>query len=262
MKKNTHVTWGLSIKPREEIKKHTHLAGLLSLGVLLIAGQPAFGVSLGLVDDFPADVLGWAEGGGSPTPPTWIAAGGPDGTSHLQNNSDGRGSGGKMVMWNDAQWTGDYLVAGVTRINLFADNRSGSGQVIDLRLAFNGPGGWFVTPAAPIVDTLFGVDEWQFLTFDLSAAGLTHVTGGSGSYAATMGGVTRMEMISENGVSFSTGLSSNVLQGDAIIAELHVDKIAAVPEPASAIIAILGVLSASLRVKRRRTCFRFGSGSC
>ena len=97
-----------------------------------------------------------------------------------------------MMMWNDAQWTGDYLVAGVTRINLFADNRSGSGQVIDLRLAFNGPGGWFVTPAAPIDDTMFGGDEWQFLTFDVSAAGLTHVTGGSGSYVATMGGVTRM----------------------------------------------------------------------
>jgi hypothetical protein len=77
---------------------------------------------VGQIDDFEdGTTMGWMEGFPSPNPPVNIASGGPAGTgdNYLQNvSSGGFGPGSAQVMFNHDQWSGNYLAAGVTEIEV------------------------------------------------------------------------------------------------------------------------------------------------
>ena len=92
------------------------------MAVLLLAWTPSGAVTLGQVDDFEdGTVMGWTEGLFSPNPPTNQPSGGPAGLgdNYLLNlSSGGLGAGSRLVMFNQTQWAGNYLAAGVTRIDL------------------------------------------------------------------------------------------------------------------------------------------------
>lgn len=102
-------------------------------------------ISTSSLDDFSTSAGGWRIGSAG-VQPARIAAAGPDAQiGYLSHLSDGGGANGKWLMWSDdAKWQGDYLSAGVTRINLWANVSAGSSPV-GMRIAFDGPGGWFAS---------------------------------------------------------------------------------------------------------------------
>lgn len=224
-------------------------ATFLIVALVATAGVSNAQITFGLVDDFSVagDSADWVEGGNSPNAPEQNSGLGLDGLAgHLQNVSDGGGSGGRWHMWNDdARWSGDYLSAGVSQISFDFDNRSGNGVDANVRIGLNGVGGWFVSDAINVADG----SDWQTLDFQL--ADLTHVAagGGSGILSETLGSVARFEILSSvNTPTFAAG--GNLLQGDNLVADFRVDNISAVPEP-SGILLLIGAVS-GLAIRRRK----------
>jgi len=219
----------------------------------LLANTSSAQIALGQVDDFSVagDALGWVQGGSSATPPAHNIGLGPDGSAgHLEVVSGALGQP-RLLFWNQTQWTGDYTSAGVSRIRLFADNRSsagaGGGADINLRLALRGPSNdWYVTDAVPLADG----SGWTSLLFDLDPTSLTSAAGPNNGAAAALASVERLELLSALNVP-GTGNSPGVLQGDLLTASLRIDNITAIPEPSSMAMLTLTALSGAV-VRRRR----------
>ena len=126
------------------------IRNIINLFILLAATflvSPAGAVVAGQVDDFEDGTpQSWTEGIFSPNKPTNIASGGPAGASdnYLENVSSGAGvEGSKMTMFNKAQWTGDYLAAGITEIRAHVKVETSSASSLSLRVGFQEP-----TPAS------------------------------------------------------------------------------------------------------------------
>src|SRR5580765_6962808 len=107
---------------------------------LLAVPLCALAINFGQVDTFQdGTTMGWQEGTPSPNPPTNVPSGGPAGAgdAYVQNiSSGGFGSGAKMVMFNDAQWSGSYNAAGVTRLT--ADMANQGATTLHMRVAIRG----------------------------------------------------------------------------------------------------------------------------
>lgn len=198
-------------------------------------------------DDFSVSVGDWGIGGNG-VQPVRVAAAGPDGeTGYLSHFSDGGGANGKWLMWSDdGKWQGDYLAAGVTGISLWANVSAGTSPV-SMRIAFDGPGGWFTSTAQSV-----GAG-WADYDFVLDAANFTHVvgSGGTGLFASTMGGVTRFEVLSGGGsVGYRAG--GDIVQAGASVNTILIDNIEAVPEPSTYALLALAGAAALWRAKQRR----------
>ena len=222
-----------------------HALASCTCAILLTTGTSC-AVTLFQIDDFSNGTAGWVEGNPSPNPP--IATGiGTDGSAFLRNDSSGgNGPGSRMAMFNDLQWTGDYIESGISAIRLEAGTFGP--DAINLRLAFNGAGGWFTTAAVPIINNDPADPQWQTLTFSIMPGDLTHVAQGNGSYADTMGNVTRMEIYS-GGNSLSAG---SLIRGEAINSSLLLDQIRAIPEPSSLVLLMIAAFAVLTRRKRAR----------
>ena len=216
---------------------------LLVLAMFLEPGTSS-AVTLFQVDDFSNGPAGWLEGNPSPNPP--VATGiGNDGSPYLRNDSSGGGGpGSRMAMFNDLQWTGDYIGGGIRAIQLEAGTFGP--DTINLRLAFNGPGGWFTTAAVPITNNNPGDPQWQTFTFEIMPNDLSHVAQGNGSYTDTMSNVTRMEIFS-GGNALSAG---SLIRGESINSSLILDQIKAVPEPSSLALVMITAFAVLTRRKR------------
>ncbi len=118
-------------------------------------------------------------------------------------------------------------------------------DTINLRLAFNGPGGWFTTAAVPITNNNPGDPQWQTLTFKIIPNDLSHVAQGNGSYTDTMSNVTRMEIFS-GGNALSAG---SLIRGESINSSLILDQIKAVPEPSSLALVMITAFAVLARRK-------------
>ena len=210
--------------------------GVLSFACLLAAGSLAQ-ITLGQVDDFEdGTVMGW--GGG--TTITNQANGGPlgAGDNFLQVQSfGGIGGGSRWAAFNDLQWTGNYLAAGVTAVSLHMRNLGNN--PLDIRLvAFDFTGGdnrWTST----VSQSLPVGGGWQWMTFSLAQADLTLVQGTT-TYADLITDVDRLMFRHQAGAPDA--------QGDPIAALAGMDNITAVPEPASLVALGIG----ALLLRRRR----------
>lgn len=161
-------------------------------------------------------------------------------------------------MWNDdAEWSGDYIGAGVGAITLWVDNRSGAVSNLSLRIAFFSIlGGWFTSNAQTVSDTNAG-NEWTQLTFTLAPANFTFVTGGGGTavFNDTFASVSRFEIFVSAGAPVFAG-GGNLLRGDQIISDLRFDDIKALPVPEPNNVVALGIVIVGLffwQQIRRRT---------
>jgi hypothetical protein len=173
-------------------------------------------VVFGQIEDFSGS-HGWTSGDPNPNPPVTVPDSGPLGggdTALRVTSNGGSGPGGKLVVFNRTPWTGSYTAVGVSTI--MADLRNLGTTTLSFRLAFNGPGGWFVTAASPV--TAFS--GWNSKEFDIRP--VTLVPAGGSSAAATLAAVSEMRILHSAAVGFT---------GAQVSGAFLVDNLQAVPEP-------------------------------
>lgn len=206
----------------------------LAFGVSLIASLliPAYAgaVTLGQHDSFSGPSLdGWSRG-------VALADAGPEGVGDdaLEMVADGFVTDGKIVNFNQSQWSGDYLAAGITAIMIDVNN-TGANDLL-LRVVFGttsfprfGLGDWYASIQA--VPVMAG-SGWQTILLPIGPTDLRRVQG-SGGYSDALGSVSTMRL-----------LHSAVprTQGDPIVATLRIDNITAVPEPGTGLLVLTGLL--------------------
>ncbi len=176
------------------------------------------GQVMGPFDDFDdGTVSGWMEGPNSPNPPTNVPDGGPDGPgdNYLENRSSGSlGPGGRLVMFNQAQWTGDYLAAGVTRIEAQMANLGPTD--LFMRIAIEGQR--FERYGSAVPELVPADGQWRVVVFELSDAFLTRISG-SGPLSDVLSGVTTLRILAAS--------DGPAWRGDFVVATLGVDDILA-----------------------------------
>jgi hypothetical protein len=188
------------------------------VAMLILAGSATGTPIPGQVDDFQdGTTQDWTSGFPNPNPPVNVPDGGPlgAGDAYLSVTSNGRfGAGGKPVTYNIGQWTGDYLTAGVSGIQMDLNN-SGDTE-LELRLLLDGPGGRFHTAAVPLEPS----GDWRSERFSVDPGDL--IASGGANASATISGVTRLWIFHNPNNGFS---------GPSIIAEFGVDNITALEDP-------------------------------
>lgn len=174
-------------------------------------------ISFGQMDTFQdGTTMNWQEGLNSPNPPTNISTGGPDGTGdrYLRDSSTGGfGAGSKLIMFNEAQWTGNYNLVGVDRVTAQMAN-FGSGT-LHMRVGIRSTSGTIYVSKNAM--DLPADGQWHDVTFDLSEAELIN-SGGTDTLTQVLSSVAEVRILSAIGRSF---------QGDPIVATLGVDNITA-----------------------------------
>lgn len=198
------------------IYKHVRQVVLL---FVVTGGAVASAIQVGQVDDFQdGTVMNWSEGGGSPNPPANLADSGPAGTGdHALRNvsSGGNGPGSRMLMFNTAQWSGDYLAAGVEKIDVSLKAASSS-AALNMRIAINSGVTWYASQNAFVLPN---DNQWRNASFPLDASDLTLIQG-TDSLQDVLQNVTQLRLLSAAQPNF---------RGDQISATLFVDDIAAGP---------------------------------
>lgn len=197
----------------------------VSLACTMAFTAAAHGViNFGQIDDFQSGTASWGEGFASPNGPTFVSTGGPNGAGDgfLQNVSTGGfGAGGKQVMFNTAQWAGDYNTAHVSRVELKLKNLGTT--PMSIRLAFSGgAGSRFGTKVAVALPAGGG---WVNAAFDLSPSKLQLLVG-SDTATQALSSVAELRVLSAD-----TQPSYN---GDSVAATLGVDSIRATGLPGDA----------------------------
>ncbi|MDQ6833264.1 MAG: hypothetical protein M3008_07685 [Chloroflexota bacterium] len=120
-----------------------------------------------------------------------------------------------MVMFNDAQWTGNYVAAGVTRITMHMINESSSATLY-MRIALKGVSGTIYVSNTAVMMSPNG--SWRLVDFALTASAMTNVVGAD-TLAQVLNNVNELRVLSSvGGGSFS---------GDPVDSVLGVDNITA-----------------------------------
>ena len=215
---------------------HRAALGLFAAGCLACFASPAWAVDIGTTNTFEgAGAIGWSSGFNHPSPPTRVASGGPGGVgdAFLLLTALGSGAGGKLVSFSGAEWGGDYLAAQITGIRM--DVRLISGTLLNLRLAVDGGPGSAVS-ASPV--TLTGAGSgWMSVLFPLRPADLA-----GGAVGDVLAHASRLRLIGTSAVGTAPV---------DVLAQLGVDNITAVPEPASAWTLMLGLAALAVGLRAR-----------
>jgi hypothetical protein len=192
--------------------------------IMLFVGASALpsathAITISETDSFSANTEGWQQGKPANLRAT---SGGPAGANDAFLRIGSNGSNdehGKVVVYNGAQWAGNYLSAGVNAISMSATNLGSSNLM--LRLAFGNDsdpdsgGTWFSSTSGINLPSGSG---WTNISFPIGPTDLTRVQG-SGSYTSLMGNVDTLRLL------HSTTPNS---RGQIITATLGVDNIMAV----------------------------------
>jgi hypothetical protein len=124
------------------------------------------------------------------------------------------------------------MAAGI--LSLAADLRNNGTTTLSMRLAFNGPGGWFVTTVAPV--TAFS--GWTSRVFDIRPAAL--VSAGGGDPAATLAAVSELRILHSAAVDY---------RGAKVSSSFMVDNVRAIPEPSA--VMLVGLTGFFLAFRKR-----------
>ena len=186
--------------------------GLGPLLILLLA-PAASAVQFGQTDDFEEGLEGWTSGMSNPNGPEVESDAGPGGAGDdamLATATGGGGAGGKLVIFNQDQWSGNYLAAGVNQIEMDLENRGGAAVMIRLALGASGAR-WVATDAV----ALPAASGFVHATFSLRPEDLTMVSG-VGSIEDVLADVAELRILNSAAPDF---------RGDIAAAELTVDNI-------------------------------------
>jgi hypothetical protein len=225
--------------------RHTLATAAIAAAATLVGPLAASALTIGQVDTFESGTTqGWVVsllGNPNPALPANIPTGGPAGAGDhfLQLTAvGGGGPGSRLTVINASQWAGNYPAAGVTAIAM--DVRNLGASDLALRLLFEDPG--FGPPNNTAVSTtaitLPAGGDWTHVVFPIAASDLSATLG---SVDAALAGATAIRIFHSTTPSFP---------GAAIVAQLGVDNIRAVPEPGAAMMIALGI--GGLALGRRR----------
>ena len=190
---------------------------LILLLTLFVTSASMAQITAGVPDDFdtPADVHNWVHGGGpSPNPPTLQTVGGVD-NNYIKNTSTGVGGpGGRFVMLNTTQWTGNYIAAGIKSVSMQV--RNNSAVSLNLRVAFedNLSFTFWSSTSSVFIPSSSG---WVTVVFPITELYMTQ-TGGVGTYNDVFTACTRMRILSSAAVNH---------QGDQFVGDADFDNITA-----------------------------------
>ncbi len=194
-------------------------------------------------NDFQAgDTEGWTVGNIHPNPPVVVFDDGPlgFGDHFLQLTAVGspaspNAPGSRLLSFNGTEWNGDYLAAGFTAISV--DMINFANVDLSMRVALNGPGGYFVS-TLPI--TLPAGLPWATYSFPITALDLTPEAG-STDPLLTLGAVSELRILHNPDPRFF---------GSVIDAQIGLDNIQAIVPIPAALPAGLGLLG-GLWLRRR-----------
>jgi PEP-CTERM motif len=213
---------------------------------LLFAGS-AKGIGPGQLDDFEDGTTQfWGNGGGGAPPVVNVDSGGPGGVddNFMQITSVGGGGAGRfLVAFNQTQWVGNYISAGVIAIEM--DLRNQGAVNLSIRLAFKEFGG-FGSPGYLSSDAalLAPGSGWQHFVFTINVGSMIPIGGPADFNTFFSTGNGEMRIINEVGTTN--------LNGDVAVAQLGVDNIHAVPEPGTFALAGFGLVFLAAAFRRKR----------
>jgi hypothetical protein len=238
------------------------IAALITLSVVVASARVGQCVTLNQVDLFQGSKDNWTDGHGGVNG-TLVTTGGPNGAgdSYLQVSSGTFDSEPRLVTFNEAQWTGNYIAAGVNAISMSLKNFGASTLPIRITIR-DAAGGQTVGGYSSKNPFMLPADgQWHTAQFLLDAADMTPV-GFSGlpPLATELTAVQDFRLV-------SAGQPSII--GDAINARIGVDDIRAgsVPEPTAYSLLIIGgavliafrAVQCPFPVPYQITCRRLGS---
>ena len=187
--------------------------------VIIISFTILLAIELNQWDNFQDNTTqGWLTGGSNPNPPEVIADGGPEGTgdAYLLLVSTGSSfAGGRLAVFNNDQWTGDYTTAGVSFISMHMNNFSTSD--LSMRIALRGPENDYIWSVDPVL--VPQESGWITVQFPVQAADLT----GEGDVSATLSDVTSLRIFHRVG--------DEDFRADTVTAQLGIDNITAAEQP-------------------------------
>lgn len=197
---------------------------LLSWLALILIATPLSvrAVTPGQIDDFQdGTAQNWRIGVG---PVGNVATGGPTGAGdrYIQYTSlGGFGAQSRMIVFNDSQWTGNYIGSGTTSIAL--DLANFGAQPLSIRIAFRDTDGSGYS--ATTAFSLAADSQWHHTAFTLTAGNFTAIGSPSVSFNDLLTNFTGQLRILDS--------ASPSLLGDPIAATLGIDNVQAIPEPSS-----------------------------
>jgi hypothetical protein len=209
---------------------------------LLLLSSSAYGaISLSLIETFDSPTT-WQIGQQGLNTPSILPNSGPEGGGDfalLASSSVGGGPASRLIIFDNTTWTGDYSTAGVTGLRM--DFRNTSAGNLFMRIAVNGPGGWFVTDGQSVNA---GLGYASYL-FNVTPAGLQPAANNSMALGtdvdATLAAVSQIRILHNPTGGSVIGQQAN--------ATLRIDNITAVPEPKA---TLLIALSLVFLTKRKR----------
>ena len=203
----------------------------------LVSPGIAFAVTYGQIDTFEdGSTQDWTVAlggfGPHPAPPQNISTGGPAGADDnflLLTAIGGNGPGSRLTVINPAQWGGNYLAAGVTAISMDVKNLGFSD--LALRLLFEDPVGGPPTNVAVSTNSILvpAGSDWITVAFPITALDLTAL---EGDVTAALTNATETRLFHNLAAGFP---------GSAVVSQLGVDNIAAVPAPPAALLLTTGL---------------------
>jgi hypothetical protein len=190
--------------------------------LLFLCAHPAApgAVTFGQLDSFnTGSTLGWSEGDPTTNPPEVVSTG--DGNGYLSDFASGEfGPGGRQVVFNQQQWTGNYNAAGVTRIDVSLANFGPS--PLSMRLAFRSPTD--TRYASTNAVELPADGTWRRVSFDLTPDALTRV-GGLQGLSDVLSNVATLRLLSAQAPGWN---------GDILAGTMGIDDIRALRLPGDA----------------------------
>lgn len=224
----------------------TLLGALAGLMLVALTSTAARSVVVGQIDTFEDGTTeGWFAGllgQTPPIPPTVVGTGGPAGAgdAFLEITAvGGSGPGSRLAVINDARWAGDYVAAGVRRIEM--DLRNLGTTDLTIRLLLEGPlvGPVFDKAVTSLAAVLPAGSGWTHFVLPIGAGDLTAL---QGSAMAALEDTTWLRIIHAPAVGGAV----------PVVGVLGVDNLAATPAPAALVLAATGlVVLAGARARRR-----------